>query len=131
MVMIPPDVGVRLRIPGDTGLAPASPIAEVPADLPDLQPGQVFSAKIQEVLPENSYRALVAGRQLTLSLPEGAKAGDTLELVVIDRTPKVIVARQASGQEGAAAQNVYQHTTLSPTAQLIGQLLADQPEQPA
>ena len=125
MALIPPDAGIRMRLPGDGPLQPTTPIAGVPSDLPELQPGQVFSARIQEVLPENTYRALVAGKTLTLALPEGAEAGDVLELVVIDRSPKAILARTVS--EGNADAGAYKHTTLSPAAQMIGQLLSEEP----
>ena len=125
MVLIPNDVGVRMRMQTETALHAVAPVAEIPADLIDLRPGQAFSARIQEVLPENTYKALVAGRSLTLALPEGAKAGDTLELVVIDRTPRLVVAQLANRNVPAepSAAN-YEFTRLSPTAQLIGALLA-------
>jgi hypothetical protein len=122
--MIPSDVGIQVRSQTDASLHSVRPVAEIPADLPDLQPGQVFRAKIQEILPDNTYKALVAGRSFTLALPEGAKAGDTLELVVVDRTPRAIIARQAVGGglvEGGAEP--YLHATLSRTGQLIASLL--------
>ncbi|MDE2600362.1 MAG: flagellar hook-length control protein FliK [Rhodocyclaceae bacterium] len=125
MALIPPDVGVRMRLPGDGPLQPVAPVPGIPAELLDLQPGQVFSARIQEVLPENTYRALVAGKTVTLALPEGAESGDVLELVVIDRNNKAILARTVP--DGAAGTEAYKHTTLSPTAQLIGQLLSEEP----
>lgn len=125
MALIPPDVGVRMRLPGDGPLQPVTPVTGIPGDLPDLQPGQVFSARIQEVLPENTYKALVAGKTLTLALPEGANAGDVLELVVVDRSNKAILARTLP--EGATDSLAYKHTTLSPTAQLISQLLSEEP----
>jgi hypothetical protein len=124
MALIPPDAGIRMRLPGDGPLQPTQPIAGVPSDLPDLQPGQVFSARIQEVLPENTYRALVAGKTLTLALPEGAEAGDVLDLVVIDRSAKAILARTVS--DGGGDAGAYKHTTLSPAAQLIGKLLSEE-----
>jgi len=126
MVLIPNDVGVRMRMQTETALHPIAPVSEIPADLPELRPGQAFSARIQEVLPENTYKALVAGRSLTLALPEGAKAGDTLELVVVDRTPRLIVAQLASrnGPGDAAASAGYEFASLSRSAQLIGALLA-------
>lgn len=125
MVLIPNDVGLRLRMQTDAALQPIAPVTEIPADLTELRPGQVFSARIQEVLPENTYKALVAGRTLTLALPQGAKAGDTLELVVVDRTPRLVVAQLASpGVSGdAAATADAPFTSLSRTAQLIGALL--------
>ena len=124
MVLIPADVGIRMRLPDDGPLQPVTPVTGVPSDLPDLQPGQVFSARIQEVLPENTYRALVAGKALTLALPEGANAGDVLELVVIDRSAKAILARTVP--DGTLDAGAYKHTTLSPAAQLIGQLLSEE-----
>ena len=124
MVLIPNDVGVRMRMQADAALQPIAPVAEIPAELTDLRPGQAFSARIQEVLPENTYKALVAGRSVTLALPEGAKAGDTLELVVIDRTPRLVVAQLASRNgPGEPAATGYEFTSLSPTARLIGALL--------
>ena len=132
MVLIPNDVGIRMRMQTEATLHPVAPVNEIPADLTELRPGQAFSARIQEVLPENTYKALVAGRSLTLALPEGAKAGDTLELVVIDRTPHLVVAqlanRNSTGDGGAGANS--QFTNLSPTAQLIGALLARDGAQP-
>lgn len=115
-----------MRMQTEASLQPIAPVSEIPADLVELRPGQAFSARIQEVLPENTYKALVAGRSLTLALPQGAKAGDTLELVMVDRTPHLIVAQLASrgGPGDAAAGANYQFTNLSPTAQLIGALLA-------
>lgn len=135
MVLIPNDVGIRMRMQTEASLQPILPVSEIPADLAELRPGQAFSARIQEVLPENTYKALVAGRSLTLALPQGAKAGDTLELVVVDRTPHLVVAqlasRNSSGDAGTGA--TAQFTSLSRTAQLIGALLARDgaPPQPA
>ena len=126
MVLIPNDAGIRMRMQTETALHAIAPASEIPADLAELHPGQTFSARIQEVLPENTYKALVAGRSLTLALPEGAKAGDTLELVVVDRTPRLIVAQLANrnGAADATTGSAYEFTSLSRSAQLIGALLA-------
>lgn len=123
MVMIPTPVGAQVRTQTDPLLSSVRPVAEIPSDLPDFQPGQVFRARIQEVLPENTYKALVAGRSLTLSLPESAKAGDTLELVVVDRTPQAVVAKIVAqlGQEAIAEP--FQRSTLSNLGQLLASLL--------
>jgi hypothetical protein len=129
MVLIPPEAGVRLRMQTDaTLLQPTAPVREIQPDLPDLLTGQTFSARIQEVLPDNTYRALVAGKSLTLHLPEGAKAGDNLELVVIDRTPRLIVAQLADSEQANAA--AYPHATLSRAGKMIGDLLLPEGKQP-
>ena len=128
MVLIPADIGLRMRLQNELLPQPITPVQEIPADLTGLKTGQVFSARIQEVLPENTYRALVAGKTVTLSLPESAKSGDTLELVVVDRTPKTIVARIAN-PSGVAAQTgttASPQATFSQAAQLLSSLLVDE-----
>lgn len=121
-----------MRLETESILHPVAPVSEIPAELAGLRPGQTFSARIQEVLPENTYKALVAGRTVTLALPEGAEAGDTLELVVIDRTPRLVVAQLANrnGPGGTAPDSGYEFANLSRTAQLIGTLLARDGEAP-
>jgi hypothetical protein len=123
MALIPPDAGVRMRMQTEANLLqPAAPVRELPTKLDDLRPGQNFTARIQEVLPDNTYKALVAGKQLTLQLPEGAKAEDVLDLVVVDRSGKVIIAKQADPNAAGAAQP-YAFAKFSPAARMIGQLL--------
>ncbi|HZV54873.1 MAG TPA: flagellar hook-length control protein FliK [Rhodocyclaceae bacterium] len=132
MALIPPDAGIRMRMQTEASLVqPLAPVKAIPADLPDLQVGQAFTARIVEALPENTFKALVAGRQLTLQLPEGAKPGDTLELVLIDRTPRTLIAQRAEAQPAASAANqAYSYAKISTTGQLIGQLLLPEGETP-
>jgi hypothetical protein len=140
MAMIPPDAGVRLRMDTEASLLqPIQPSHEIAGELPALQAGQTFTARILETLPNNLFRALVAGKALTLQLPEGAKAGDTMELVVADRTETAIIARRAevaapaaiTGEATAASTaEPYPYATLSRAAQMIGQLLVPEGETP-
>jgi hypothetical protein len=135
MALIPPDAGIRMRMQTESSLLqPLAPVRGIPADLPDLQLGQRFTARIQEALPENTFKALVAGKQLTLQLPEGAKAGDELELVVVDRSPKAIIARQVAasspGTGEAVITSAYPFARFSPAARLISQLLPAEGEKP-
>lgn len=125
MVLVPPDAAIRMRMQTESNLLEqVQPVRAIPSDLPELQPGQNFSARIQQVLPDNTYRALVAGKQLTLQLPEGAKAGDELELVVLDRSARVVIARQVDAKTITAADTApYAYAKFSPAARLIGQLL--------
>lgn len=132
MALIPPDIGLRMRLQNELLPQPVTPLHEIPADLPDLKAGQVFSARIQEVLPENTYRALVAGKSITLALPESVKNGDVLELVVIDRTPRTVIAQLASQAKGLGAADAaaYPHATFSRAAQMISTLLTAEGEAP-
>lgn len=133
MAVIPPDAGIRLRTQTDPGqLQALAPVRGVPAGLPEFQPGQAFTARIQEVLPDNTYKALIAGRQLTLQLPEGASPGDLLELTVVDRTAHMVIAKRAEGQ-GTPAQaeaRPYPYSRISDAGRLIGQLLPAEGEAP-
>lgn len=131
MALIPPDVGLQLRAQTDAQLQPVAPARPIPVDLPELQVGQYFSARIQEALPDNIYRALVSGKAITLQLPEGAKAGDLLELVLVDRTPRLLVAQQLPQATVAdGAPQPYPFATLSRAANLIGGLLPQEGETP-
>jgi len=124
MVLVPPDAAIRMRMQTEANLLePVQPTRAIPADLPELRPGQAFQARILEPLPDNTYRALVAGKQLTLQLPEGAKAGDQLELVVIDRSPRAIIAQRVATSGAPEAAAAYPFMRLSPTARLIATLL--------
>lgn len=133
MAVIPPDAGVRMRTQTDPGQVQAlAPVRGIPAGLPEFQPGQSFTARIQELLPDSTYKALVAGRQLTLQLPEGASPGDLLELTVVDRTLHSVIARRAEGQPtpGQVDARPYPYARISDTGRLIGQLLPAENEAP-
>jgi len=119
-----------MRTQSEAPLHPVLPTDGVPSDISDLPPGKLFSARIQEVLPDNTYKALVAGRQLTLALPQGAKAGDLLELVVIDRSARVVVAQLANAGADGVSAPPYEFTNLSRAGQLIGSLLGRNGEAP-
>lgn len=128
MVLVPPDAAIRLRTQVESELRapvqPLQPLRGIPAELPELQRGQTFTAQIREALPNNTYRALVAGRQLTLELPEGAQAGDELELVVVDRSDRVILARRVdAGTSATRSAEAYPFAKISPAARQIAQLL--------
>lgn len=125
--MIPADVASRLRLvlpdqPAPT--QPATPAQKLADVLSDLVPGQRVMAEIQALLPNGTYRAIVAQRDITLALPFSAKPGDSLELEVVETGGKVtlaVVANRPSEPGAAADESV--PTTLSQTGKLIGNLL--------
>lgn len=128
--MIPADLASRLRV----ALPPAqqeTPQPVIPAQkltdvLSNLVPGQRVLAEIQAMLPNGSYRAVVAQRDITLALPFAAKAGDSLELEVLESDGKVtlaFVANRTSGQQAPAPTGDSVTSTLSQTGRLIGNLL--------
>jgi hypothetical protein len=136
--MIPSDLAARLRFLSEASFFDSEPpvqgtakVREIQARLPQLLPGQQFSATLQRPLPDGTFQAIVAGRNYTLALNHAAKPGDTLELVVTKNTPKAIFAQLANPTAASvAAENA--RPNLSPTGRLISFLLTGQPApQPA
>lgn len=119
--MIPSDLATRLRVLMDTEVRNLAPIHEIPTDLPDLETGQRFAARLQSPLPDGTFQALVAGRTVTLALPAGVKSGDVLELVVTGTRGQTILARPADTSE--LAHTTAPETHLSAAGQLISQVL--------
>ncbi len=130
--MLPPDVASSLRqiLPDQLAatnaqaqpVLPAQKLADV---LSNLVPGQRILAEIQALLPNGTYRAIVAQRDITLALPFSAKAGDTLELEVTESDGKLTLAFVANRSSGEQAGKLADSsaTTLSQTGKLIGDLL--------
>lgn len=130
--MLPPDVAssLRLVLPDQQAAtnAQTQPVAsgqKIADVLSNLVPGQRILAEIQALLPNGSYRAVVAQRDVTLALPFSAKAGDTLELEVTESDGKLALAFVANRSDGAAAKPAQESvaTTLSPTGKMIGDLM--------
>lgn len=131
--MIPSDLAARLRTLTEASFFETEPpvpglqrAREIQSRLPELVPGQRFFATLQRTLPDGSFRAVVAGQQMTLALDGAAKSGDTLELEVTQLTPRTVFARVVGGETattaGASAQ-----PALSQTGKLISFLLTGQP----
>jgi hypothetical protein len=130
--MIPSDLAARLRFLREASLFETSPpvaglqrARELQAQLQELLPGQRFFATLQRILPDGTFRALVAGQQLTLALNTAAQPGDTLELVATRVTPQMVLSRLATPGDAASAGSA--RPNLSPTGQLISFLLTGQP----
>lgn len=137
--MIPADLAARLRLLNEASFFNTEPpvaglqrAREIQAQLPELVPGQRFFATLQRALPDGTFRALVAGQQMTLSLNTAAKSGDTLELEVSQVTPRAVFARIVGAEAGAAGNTASAQPALSQTGRLISFLLTGQPTpQPA
>lgn len=129
MVLIPSDAALRMRLQAEALVHPVAPVTEILGDLPELRQGQQFTARIVEALPQGTYKALVADKEITLSLSEGARVGDTLELVVVDRSSKSLFAQLAAQPDASETANEpYPFANLSRTARLIGTLLPNEGE---
>jgi len=138
--MIPSDLAARLRTLTEASFFNTDPpvpglqrARAIQSQLPDLVPGARFFATLQRALPDGTFNAVVAGKQMTLALNSSAQAGDTLELEVTQTTPRAVFARvlgTETPQQNTA--NASAQPNLSSTGRLISFLLTGQPEpQPA
>lgn len=127
--MIPADVASQLRLVTPDLPAPVQPVTpakQITDILGDLVPGQRLLAEVQMLLPNGTYRAMVAQREVTLALPFSAKPGDSLELEVVETDGKISLAFLANRTTDAPANKADSvPTRLSSTGQLIGNLLND------
>lgn len=129
--MIPSALIARLKMVAESTIQSTEPVRPLRPDpqrsnpLP-FDPGDRVRASIMSLQPDGTYRAQIAGRPLTLSLPAPAKPGEEIDLVITGRTVEpgkgdehtTITARFA----GTAASTV-PSPQLSRAAQLIGALL--------
>ena len=127
--MIPSDVAARLQLTADAAVARAPTVQQVSDALADLVPGQRVLAEITSRLPTGAYRALINQRDVTLALPFSAKAGDALELEVVDnggRLMLAVVARKEAEPGGGQApvNRPAAETILSRAGSLISGLMA-------
>lgn len=123
--MIPADIVTRLRLSNELASAqPATPTQKLTDALSDFVPGQRVMANIQALLPNGTYRAMIAQREITLALPFSAKPGDALELKVVDSNGKLALAVVTGkpGEDGSEDASV--RTRLTQAGRLIGDLLA-------
>lgn len=135
--MIPSDLAARLRMLTEASFFDSEPpvqgtakVREVQARLPQLLPGQQFTATLQRPLPDGTFQALVGGKSYTLALNHSAKAGDTLELVVTRNSPNAVFAQLANPVAAGAAEA--SRPNLSAAGRLISFVLTGQPaSQPA
>ncbi len=136
--MIPSDLAARLRMLTEASFFDSEPpvsgtarVREIQARLPKLLPGERFTATLTRPLPDGTFQAIVAGKSYTLALNTSAKAGDTLELVVVRNSAKALVAQHAATPSGLAgefdAAGPGAKPNLSATGRLIGYLLTGQP----
>lgn len=128
--MIPPDLAASVRllsqagaVDHQTGVEGASNVRELQARLPQLLPGQQFSAIIQRSFSDGTFQAIVAGRNLTLALSQSAQPGDVLNLVATEVKGNTVLARPA---DVAADAQVSGQANLSSAGRLISALLTGQ-----
>lgn len=100
---------------------PITPVNPVPnatqSDTPAFIPGQKYLAQIGERLTNGHSLVNIAGRWLQMRMPFAINPGDSLELTLIEQSPRLKFLLQ----NGAPGNN--SPATLSPAGKLIAQLL--------
>lgn len=123
--MIPADVVSRLRLANELATQPPAPTQKLTDALSDFVPGQRLMATIQALLPNGTYRAMIAQRDITLALPFAAKAGDALELEVVESHGKMSLAVVAGGTAKQAAGDSADDASVATRLTTTGRLIAD------
>lgn len=131
--MIPGDLAARLRMlteasffSGEPNVTPLARIKGISEHLPDFTPGQRLVATLQSPQNDNTFLARVDGREVTLALPPSVKAGDTLELIVTQVTPRGVIASLAPPTNANPTSDL-SRPALSQTGRFISFLLTGQP----
>lgn len=75
--------------------------------LPQLEPGQILSARVEARLPDGSYKVMVAGQPMSMALPSYIAPGDTLELAFVTREPRLTFALKDMPQAASAPAPVF------------------------
>ena len=74
--------------------------------LPQLDPGDILSARIEAKLPDGSYKVMVAGQPMSMALPSYIAPGDTLELAFVTREPRLTFALRKVTQAASAPATI-------------------------
>ncbi len=127
--MIPSDLVNLPRVRLDASIQQVAPSQAVSDLLSELVPGQRILADIQAALPNGTYRAMIAQREVTLALPFSAKSGDSLEMEVVENNGRTALAVIANPRQETTAESSAS-TSLSRAGQLIATLLTDAPDKP-
>jgi len=84
---------VRLGMPAQPllveSIASVSPAADVARKLPDLAVAQRYLASVEARLANGSFKVLVNDQELQMNLPENARPGDQLNLLLISKEPRL------------------------------------------
>lgn len=83
---------IRLTLPAQSllveSISPASSVNDV-TKLPELAVAQRYQASIDSRLPNGSFKVLVNGHELQMNLPENARTGDQLNLLLVSKEPRL------------------------------------------
>ena len=94
-------------------------VATQEAKLPLIEVGQQVSAKVEQQLQNGNFKVSIKGQPLQMNLPQGTKPGDSVNLVLVSREPRLTFKLDLP-QSPAQPQ-----AELSQAGRLISQLVPD------
>lgn len=112
----------RLGLPAQPllveSVAAISPLADATGKLPDFSTAQKYLASVEAQLANGNFKVLVNGRELQMHLPEGARTGDQLNLLLLDKEPRLKFALLGVTTTAGESTNVTQRFLGNVKAQL-------------
>ena len=99
---------------------PIAPIVDPAREPLDFSAGQRFQARVDARLPNGNFKVHVYGQALQMNLPESARPGDRMELVLLAREPRLKFLLLGDGQSKTSAD-----AALSVTGRFLGALALD------
>ncbi len=91
---------IRIALPAQPllleSVSPSSAVSAVTGDFPDLAIAQRYQASVEAQLANGNFKVVVSGHELQMSLPEGARTGDQLNLLLVAKDPRLKFALLSS-----------------------------------
>jgi hypothetical protein len=117
------DIQNQLALLIKTSAPPLLEVADHAAASPEWKPGQQLPAYVLASLPNGRFQVQVEGQMLDLNLPSNTQPGETVQLTYVANTPRLTFALVQNPPPGLSAQTAESPVTLTPAAQLVGNLL--------
>ena len=127
---------IRLTLPAQSllveSISPSSSVNDV-TKLPELSIAQRYQASIDSRLPNGSFKVTVNGHEMQMNLPESARTGDQLNLLLLSKEPRLKFALLSTVQNPAGrahdvtlpqSRSVVE-AELSKAGQFLGNLIQD------
>ncbi len=94
-------------------------VAVQEAKFPLIEVGQQVSAKVEQQLQNGNFKVSIKGQQLQMDLPQGTKPGDSVNLVLVSREPRLTFKLDLP------ANSTQPQAELSQAGRLVSRLVPD------
>lgn len=94
-------------------------VATQEAKLPLIEVGQQVSAKVEQQLQNGNFKVSIKGQPLQMNLPQGTKPGDSVNLVLVSREPRLTFKLDLP------ANSTQPQAELSQAGRFVSQLVPD------